>query len=258
MQWTTIVKKEMLEDFRNFKWVWVPLVFILIAIMDPLTTYYMPKIMDAVGGMPDGTVFEMPEVSPYTAIMMSLTEMSMFGVLVAVAITMAVIAGERKSGVAELILVKPVGYFTYILAKWTEKVILILASYIIGMLVSWYYINLLFGEITIGEFVPLVLFYALWLIFVTTLTIFYNTLFKTPGIVISVTIATLLGMHIVYRIFQHKLSWFPNSLSSHIGDMLNSGSIPSELWGASLVTILVSVVLLFASRYVFRTKEMAN
>ncbi|GAE95391.1 hypothetical protein JCM21714_4624 [Gracilibacillus boraciitolerans JCM 21714] len=96
MQWFTIFKKEILEDWRNFKWIWVPLVFIVICIMDPLSTYYLPQIIDAVGGMPEGAVFEVPAVQPEQAIMMSLAELSMFGVLVIVAISMAVIAGGRE------------------------------------------------------------------------------------------------------------------------------------------------------------------
>ncbi|MCT2534402.1 ABC transporter permease [Aquibacillus koreensis] len=258
MQWRTIFAKEMSEDWRNFKWVWVPLVFILIAIMDPITTYFLPKILDSVGGMPDGAVFEMPEVSPVDAIMMSLTELSMFGVLVTVVISMGVISGERKSGVAELVLVKPVGYFTYISSKWAGKLLLVLTSYIIGMLVSWYYVNILFGEITFSDFMSLLFFYGLWLVLVITITIFYNTLFKVPGVVGAVSIGTIIVMSILNQIFSHKLTWFPNSLSSHIGEMLTTGEISGDLWGTSVVIIILVIVLLVSSLFTFRGKEMAG
>lgn len=258
MQWRTIFYKEMLEDWRNFKWIWVPLVFILIAIMDPLSTYYLPKILEAVGGLPDGAVFEIPEVPASAALMMSLSEFSMFGVIVIVAITMGVIAGERKSGVAELILVKPVSYFTYITSKWGEKLLLIWTSYIIGMLFSWYYVNLLFGDISFGAFLQVLFFYGLWLSFVITVTILYNTIFKVPGVVGFVSIATLILMSIINQVFSHKLVWFPNTLSSHIGDLLDSGKISGDLWGTASIIILLIVILLFASLTLFRKKEMAG
>ncbi|MRH44640.1 ABC transporter permease subunit [Aquibacillus halophilus] len=258
MQWKTIFKKEMLEYWRNFKWVWVPLVFILIAIMDPISTYYLPKILDAVGGLPDGAVFEMPEITPVAALMMSLSELSMFGVLVIVLMSMGLIAGERKSGVAELVLVKPVGYFTYISSKWGATLLLVWTSLIIGLLTSWYYVNLLYGDISFGALIQVIFFYGLWLTLVISITTFFNTLFKTPGIVGFLSIATIIVMSIFNQIFSHKITWFPNNLSSHIGDMLDSGSTSGELWGTALVTIIIIVALLFASLLAFRGKEMAN
>ncbi|MGP4042072.1 ABC transporter permease [Gracilibacillus sp. D59] len=258
MQWITIFKKELLEDWRNFKWVWVPLVFVIICIMDPLSTYYLPQILESVGGMPEGAVIEVPEMGPPKAIMLSLTEVSMLGVLVIVAISMAVIAGERKSGVAELVLVKPVSYSTYISAKWAAKILLVFTAYLIGMLTSWYYVNLLFGDLSTTQFTGLFLFYFIWLIFVVSLTIFYNTVVKIPGLVLTLTIVTIMAMSAINQIFSYRLPWFPNSISEHITSMLAEGTVPSDLWGAAAVTLGFSILLMFASNFVLKTKEMAD
>ncbi|CQR47260.1 putative transmembrane protein YxlG [Paraliobacillus sp. PM-2] len=257
MQWRTIFRKEMLEYWRNFSWVWVPIVFIILAIMDPLTTYYMPIILDKVGGLPEGAVFEMPDITAVDAFMMSLSEYSMFGVLVIVLITMGTIAGERKSGVVELILVKPVHYATYITSKWAAKLTVILASTCIGLLTSWYYINLLFGDISFISVIEAIAFYSLWFMLVVTITMFFNCLFKSSGIVFGASIGTLLSLSAIYRVFSHKLTWFPNSLSGHIGEMLQTDTISNTLWGASFVTILCIIVILFISVLIFRKKELA-
>lgn len=255
-----IVKKEHLEYWRNFSWVWVPVVFILLAIMDPLTTHFLPIILDALGGMPDGTIFEIPEVLPPDALMMSLVQFSSFGVLIIVLLTMGTIAGERKSGIAELVLVKPVKYSIYITAKWLAKLTLFLTAFMIAMLVSWYYVNLLFGTITFAELVYVIFFYSIWIIFVVSLTIFYNTIFKKPGLVGAITIATIMVMSLFNSIFAYrlKLTWFPNNLSSYIREMLHSGQIPSELWGTALVAIALSVCLLLLSYLTFQKKELAE
>ncbi|WP_112179942.1 MULTISPECIES: ABC transporter permease [Paraliobacillus] len=257
MQWTIIFKKEMLEYWRNFSWIWVPVVFILLAIMDPLTTYYMPIILDTVGGLPEGTSIEMPDIAAADALMMSLQEFSMFGVLIIVLLTMGTISGERKSGVVELVLVKPVRYSHYISSKWAAKITLILTAYLIGLLASWYYVNLLFGDITILAFIQTFLFYGLWLILVVTITIFYNTLLKTPGLIGALSIGTILSMSAINSIFSHKLTWFPNSLSSHIRQLLHTGEIPTALWGTSFVTVTFIIALLFLSFFTFNKKELA-
>ncbi|MCZ0702843.1 ABC-2 type transport system permease protein [Natronobacillus azotifigens] len=256
-QFMTIMRKEFLEYWRNFSWIWVPVVFIFLSIMDPLTTYYMPIILDSVGGLPEGAVFEIPELPAPEVLMMSLSEISMFGVLIIILLTMGTIAGERKSGIAELVLVKPVKYPIYITAKWLAKIKLFLTAFIIGMLVSWYYVNLLFDTIPFTDWLLTVIFYSFWLVFVVSLTIFYSTLLKNPGLVAAVSVGTLIGMSIINSIFSHHLTWFPNSLSSHILELHKSGSIPSELWGTAFVTIVLSIGLLFLSFFTFQKKELA-
>ena len=254
----TLFQKEMLENWRNKKWIWVPLVFILLAIMDPLTTYYMPQILDAVGGLPEGAILEFPDFSTGEVIMMSLSQLSSLGVLIIVLISMAVIAGERKSGVSELILVKPVSYSNYITAKWTALLLLVLVSFTVGMLGSWYYINILFGELSFKEFLSIVVFYGSWLTLVVSVLIFYNTLVKTPGLVAFLSILTIMSMSAITQVFNHVLEWSPNNISSYILVMLESGEIPSELIGATVVAIVLSIGLLIGSVFVFQSKELAN
>ncbi|WP_077624345.1 ABC transporter permease [Sediminibacillus massiliensis] len=257
MQWITILKKEMLENWRNIKWIWVPLVFVVLSIMDPLSTYYLPQILESVGGLPEGSVFEIPETAPEDALMMSLSQLSFIGVAIVVLISRGMIAGERKSGVAELVLVKPVSYLTYISGKWTAQLALVLTSLFAGLLSSWYYVNLLFGDLSFLSFIRVFCFYGLWMMLVLTVTTFFSALFRSPGLVAFVSLATLAVMSVVKSIFSHILTWYPNNISAQIRDMLAQGSVPEDLWGTSIVTILLIIVLMTAALFVFKGKEMA-
>ncbi|MEN2465214.1 ABC transporter permease subunit [Ornithinibacillus sp. JPR2-1] len=258
MQWMTLFQKELLENWRNKKWIWVPLVMILISIMDPLTTYYLPQIIDSVGGVPEGTTFELPEFAPPEVMMMSLSQLSFLGVLVVVLIAMGTIAGERKSGISELILVKPVHYMNYITAKWASYLLLVWVSLLLALLVSWYYINLLFGTISFSDFLITYIFYGLWLTLVVSLTIFYNTVIKSSGLVLFFTILTIMVMSIVTQIFQHILDWSPNNLSTYIIESISTGELHSELILTGVITLAISIVLILVSGQLFKRKEMAG
>lgn len=258
MQWSVLFKKEMLENWRNFKWVWVPLVFILLSVMDPISTYYLPQIIDSVGGMPEGAVFEMPEMAPADALMMSLSQLSMLGTAVIVLISMGMIAGERKSGVAELVLVKPVSYFGYISAKWAAMLLLVWVALVVGLLASWYYVDLLFGDISFLDVLAVIFFYGLWMSLVVTVNTFFSTLVRTPGLAAFFTITFIVSLSILNQIFGHILEWIPNAISGYLRAMLADGSIPADLWGTSLVTVMLILFLLFASLFVLRKKEMAG
>ncbi|WP_284141562.1 MULTISPECIES: ABC transporter permease subunit [unclassified Virgibacillus] len=258
MQWMSLFEKELLENWRNFKWIWVPLVLVLLSIMDPISTYFMPQIIESVGGLPEGAVFEMPTPTANEAIMMSIAQLSSLGVLVIVLMSMGVIANERKSGVLELLLVKPVRHVNYITAKWTALLLLVWIGLFVGMLGSWYYVNLLFGELSFVAMLQVVFFYGLWLTLVVTLSIFFNTLFKSPGLVAFMTITTIMAMSLITKIFGTYLTWSPNNLASHIHELLLIHEVTRDLAITSLITVVISLVLLIASVYTFKTKEMAN
>ncbi|MFD2043391.1 ABC transporter permease [Ornithinibacillus salinisoli] len=255
MQWMTLFKKELVENWRNKKWVWVPLIIILLSILDPITSYYLPQIIDSVGGFPDGTVLELPDYAPPEVVLMSLGQLSSLGVLIIVLISMGTIAGEKKSGVSELILVKPVSYSNYITAKWTSLFVLVWISLFLGLLASWYYINLLFGDLSFVALLQITFFYGLWLTLVVSISIFYNTLFRTPGIVGFLSIITIMIMSLITKIFNHILEWSPINLSSHIFDMLMTDRISSELIGAACVTVIFSAILVVGSIFTFRAKN---
>lgn len=255
-QFLTVFKKESLESWRNFSWVWVPIVFILLSIMDPLTYYFLPKLMDLVDDIPEGMIFEIPEIPAPDAVMMALIQVSSIGMLIIILLTMGTIAGERKSGVAELILVKPVNHVSYILAKWFAKFSLFFVSFTVGMLINWYYVNLLFGDVGLADIIYLILFYSLWIMFAIALTIFFSTIFKGPGPVAGITIGTLISMSIVSGIVSRWLPWFPNELSTYINDLLHSGTISTDLWGTAFVTVLLTIMFLTGSFLIFRKKKV--
>jgi len=116
-QWFTLLQKELLEMTRNFKWIWVPISFILIGVMDPLSTYYLPQILNTIGDLPEGAVIDIPTPPAPEVLMMSLANYNLLGILIIILTTMGLISGERKSGVAGMILVKPVSYFSFVTAK---------------------------------------------------------------------------------------------------------------------------------------------
>ncbi|MYL50982.1 ABC transporter permease subunit [Halobacillus litoralis] len=256
MQWMTIYKKECLESARNYKWVWVPLVFILFCIMDPLTTYYLPQILESTGGLPEGATFDMPTPPPANVFMMSISQMNTLGVLVIALITMGTIAGERKSGVAELILVKPVSYTNYVTAKWAAHISLVLLSIFVGLLASWYYVQLLFGDISFIYVLITTAFYGVYIIFVLSISLFMNTWTKVPGFVLFLTISILMILNIISSVFSHLLEWSPTKIPSYLPSLLRSGEVETDLWFASLFTIVTIVLLLFGAIQTLKRKEI--
>lgn len=258
MQWRALFQKEVQENWQNKKWVWVPLVIILLTIMDPLSYYYLPQLIDIVGGVPEGSTFDIPEIPSSEIMMMSLSQLSLFGVLIICLLSMGTISGERKSGITEIILVKPISTFNYISAKWCAYALLVSVALFIGLLTSWYYINILYDGFAFVMLIKLFLFYLLWFLFVLTLSFFYNTVLNSPGLVLASTVITLVIMNIFNLIFGHKLTWFPNNLSSHIQEMVAFNEVPTALIGTASILIVLILGLLILSIFSFHKREKVN
>ncbi|MFE4522855.1 ABC transporter permease [Cytobacillus firmus] len=256
-QWLTLFKKEMLEMARNYKWIWVPLTFILIAVKEPLTLYYMPQIIDSLGGLPEGAVIELPVPSAGEAIAASLSQFNTFGVLIIVLITMGIIAGERKSGVAGLILVKPVSYAGFVTAKWTSLMVLIWLSYFLGYFLSWYYVGILFEFIPFADFLQSFFFYGIWLTLIITIVILLNTFIKSPGAVGFISIGIIVIVTLLSTSLSHLLEWSPALLSAYTNTFIMGGNFPDELLPSIIVSVITIALSMLASIAIFKRRELA-
>jgi ABC-2 type transport system permease protein len=244
--------------WRNFKWIWVPITFILLGVSEPLTSYYLPQIIKSVGGLPEGAIFEMPKPTAGAVLASGLNQYSTIGVLVIVLGTMGIIAGERKNGVAAMILVKPVSYLSYVTSKWAGSLLLVWISLFIGYISTWYYTGQLFDWVPIGEFFQSFVLFGLWLSVVLTVTVFLSAALLSPGMAGFISLALAIVVSIISGALSHLLEWSPAQLTSYASALLTIGDLPDDTLPASLTALLLIVVLLWLSVFLFKKKELAS
>lgn len=256
MQWMTIFQKELLQLWRNKQIIWVPLVMILIAIMDPISFYFLPEILELSGSLPEGAVFEVPTLHANDAIMMGLEALSFTGTFIIALISMGTIANERKSGVAEIILTKPIHHINYITAKWFALIIISLLSLLLALIINWYYTNILFGEIAFLTIIKTYIFYLFWFILIVTVAIFFNSFLSKPGIVFALTALVIFSMSLINTLLGHKLTYFPNQLTNHIQIMLETNEISKDLYFTTGIITLIVLILLGSAATIFKFKKL--
>ncbi len=257
-QWLTLFQKEILEMWRNFKWIWVPITFILLGVSEPLTSYYLPQIIKSFGGLPEGSIIDIPPSTAGVVLASGLSQYSTLGVLIIVLGTMGVIAGERKSEVAAMILVKPVSYLSYVTSKWAGSLLLVWFSLFIGYLSTWYYTGQLFDWVPIGEFFQSFVLFGLWLSVVLTVTVFFSAALLSSGMAGFISLALALVVSIISGALSHILEWSPSQLSSYASALLTAGELPDETLPAILIAVFLIVILLWFSVFIFKKKELAS
>ncbi|MBP3040027.1 ABC transporter permease subunit [Bacillaceae bacterium Marseille-Q3522] len=241
-EFVILLKKEMLEMWRSYKFLWMPVLFLILGMMQPLSSYYLPDLLEAFGGLPEGTVLEIPLPSAEEVFVLTLGQFSQVGVIVIVLALMGMFAGERSSGTAVMVLVKPVSYAKYFLAKWAAASMLIIGSYLIGVAAAFYYIDILFTGLPVKEFFLAISIYGLWLLFIVSLTLFFSTLLKRTGAIAAVSLIIIIGQSIVTSVLHDTLSWTPGALSLHAQEMIMG--VSAEGLSGSLISSILLVVLM--------------
>ncbi|MDF2722949.1 MAG: transporter permease [Paenibacillus sp.] len=254
--WTVLYKKEMKELWRSRKWVWVPLVFVLLGISQPVASYYMPDILQAAGGFPEGTVIEIPKPTTAEVLGQTLSQYGTIGVLILVLSLMGVVSAERASGAASLVLVKPVSYASYLTAKWAGAITLIVVSFTLGYISSWYYSEILIGPIESGRAVGSLLLYGAWLVFVTTVTVALSAAMKSGGAIAFLSVGSVFALTLLTGLLERYMRWSPGTLSGHAAAVLKQGEAGPALSIALAATAAACVLMLSAALYAFRRKVM--
>lgn len=255
-QLSTIYRKEIIYFWRSKQFVWLPIVLMIFAVLDALSYYYLPEIIQWSGGLPEGTVFEATSLEAYDAVMMGIDQLSFIGSLIIIAISMGVIAKERQAGLAEIIFTKPIHPATYIMAKWFALITITTFSLFLALLFNWIYVNELFGAIAFQQFLFVFIFYNFWFSLIVTITVFFNSFLSQQGIVFASSAITVFLMSAINMAFGHRLTYFPNQLSIHIKEMLINQEVSKALLVTSAIILLLNLILLMASIFIFKRKKI--
>ncbi|UTR11588.1 ABC transporter permease [Evansella sp. LMS18] len=256
-QWMILFKKEVRESIRNFKWIWIPVVFILLGLTQPVVSYYLPDLLEQFGGLPEGAAAAFPVPTGSQVLAETLGQFSQIGLLVLVLAFMGAVAGERNNGTNIMILVKPVSYASYISAKWAHMVLLALVSFAAGFIFSVYYTFLLIESVPAAHIIQGALVYGLWLTFVMTVVLTLSTIIKSPAAVAFLTFGVTITLSLTSSLLPEIMTWSPGMLSSHSHSFFMNGTGNEGFWLSLMCTILLIAVMLTLAIYVFRKKEMA-
>ncbi|WP_316568716.1 ABC transporter permease subunit [Neobacillus sp. YIM B06451] len=257
-QFLTLLQKEILEMWRNYKWVWVPIVFIILGVQEPLSIYYMPQLIDSLGGLPEGSVIEIPTPSSAEVLVGGIGQYNMFGFIITILLCMSLVAGEVKSGTAAMILVKPVKHGYYIAAKWVGVLLLLWASFFIGYLVTWYYTGLLFDWVPFDSFLGSFFIEGLWLTFIATITLFFSALFNVPGAAGFAGAGIVIILSLVSSSLAHLLEWSPGMLPTYASSYLLEDGLKQDGSMTIVLTAVILAILLFLAMRIFKNKELAD
>ncbi|MBU9721753.1 MULTISPECIES: ABC transporter permease [Bacillaceae] len=256
--WLILFKKEFKESLRNFKWLWIPLVLILLGIMQPVTSYFLPDILESFGDLPEGAILNFPVPTAAQVLAETIGQFNQIGVLIIVLAFMGIITGERNKGTNVMVLVKPVPFSTYITTKWVHMSLLMISAFLLGFLIALYYTFELIGTVPMSHVFKGMLVYCLWLLFITSILLLFSVLFNSTAAVAALTLGTTITLSLLSSLTPKLMAWSPGMLVSHTFRFFETGSAGDGFWLAAIITAVIIFISLVASTYIFKNKEVVS
>jgi ABC-2 type transport system permease protein len=244
----TLLRKELLEQWRTYRFLVVVAVLLLFGLTSPLIARYVPDIIRSLGGI-EGLDQIIPTPTTADAIGQYLKNCVQFGVILALLVPMGAIVGEKDRGTAAMVLSKPVSRASFLLAKFVVAAAVFLVGILLAALGGYYYTGVLFEWLNVGQFAFLNLLFWLNLLVYLALTMLASTLARSTVAAGGIGFGLFMVMWIAGAIPQVG-QYLPDALQGW--GMRAALGLPGDpAWGALgvsaglIVAALVGAVLIF-------------
>ena len=142
------LRKELRELWRTRKLLIVWVVLVAFGLMSPLIARLLPDLLKSMGEEQTNVQIIFSEPTVRDAIDQFISNMTQFGLLLAVLLSFGTIVGERERGQATLVFPHPLPRETFVLAKFAALAILFGSGLLLGAVADYLYTVLLFERQT--------------------------------------------------------------------------------------------------------------
>ena len=196
MSFWVALRKEMLEQWRSYRLLIVLAVLLVFGLLSPLLAKLTPEIVRL---MPEGEEIAafIPPPSVEDAVTQYVKNVSQFGVVLALLMTMGVVAQEKERGTAALMLVKPMSRGTFLGAKLAALALNFAVSIAMAGLAAYYYTLILFEPPTFSSWLALNGLMFLFLLVYVSLTLLASTLTSSQAVAGGLAFAGMIALSIL-------------------------------------------------------------
>jgi ABC-2 type transport system permease protein len=253
MNFGTVFRKEIQEQWRTYRFLIVAAVFAAFGLASPLLAKFTPEMLKAIPGVPAELLAAIPAPTITDAITQYVKNMSQFGILLALLVTMGVVVQEKERGTAAFFLTRPVSRETFLLAKFAALTVTFIISLALAAIGCWYYTLVLFAPLAWGPFLALNgLMLVVFLVYMA-LALLASTLARTNGVAVGLAVMALIligGIGALPSIGEY----LPGRLFSWGTTMLLGGK--AMAWPAFGISLGIIGVALLAACLIFRRQEV--
>lgn len=256
-QFTVLAKKEFMQMVREMKVFWLPLVFIFLGVTQPLMNYYLPEILEMLGGVQGITIDPSMTIESGSEVLASTlgSQYDQLGIMIIVISIMGIIQSDKASGVLAFILTRPVKEGAYIGGKIFSNYLFVAFSIKVGYIISYIYTYFLFTEVPFTHVIIALLYYLIWALFIVSFTTMISTIFNSQGVIALISIVFILGCRVIVGLNPVLDNINPASMSNYAMELLVLGTLnTSVIWSVFITLILSTLAFYISNIWIARKK----
>jgi ABC-2 type transport system permease protein len=249
----TLLFKEWREQWRTWRGVILVAVLVISGLISPLLAYYTPVLLRSVPGMPPGFADLIPDPTVADAIGQYLKNVSQFGVLLIVILSMGSVAQEIERGTAAMLLARPVRRSALVLSKWLVWSAVLALGLALSAFLDAVYTWILFEPLPFLEFVQLNLLLFVFFNVFLSVSLLASSLARTQAVAAGAAFGGL-ALLLVLGSLPRLGDFMPNQLNAW-GVALMLGN-PDSAWGALWVSLGIIIAALVAACWRLEKEEI--
>jgi len=247
--------KEVSEILRTWRLYVVPGIMLFFGITSPIIAEVTPSLLSGMASSEaQNIVIEIPPATTVDAYLQwsnNATQIALFALLITVA---GAIAGERRSGTAQLVLTKPVSRTAMVMAKMVSNWLLVLVTALISAAACVGVTSFMFDSKLVAEFVALVALWFLLACFMIAVAVTLSVLLKSQAGAAGAGLGIYFVMSVL-ALWTVARDYTPAGLMG-LGDRIITGAEdPSVLWPV-VSTVFGIVVLSAFACWAFNRQEL--
>ncbi|GMK41329.1 hypothetical protein PCCS19_43850 [Paenibacillus sp. CCS19] len=251
-----MLSKELRELVSSLKILYIPIVFTLLTITQPITMKMLPSLLKNTSGLPEGTIIQIPEPTVIEVMGSLLPKFGSLGSIIIILIIMGEIAGERASGVMAMVFAKPISYVGYFAAKLLAGSLLVIGSLFAGMIISTYYTEIMFGKVDWLDTLLGTLLYVPYILLAVSITLCCSASMKSQVGAGGVAFVLFLGLTMVP---QYLGSFLSDVSPSHLADTASQvimNNADTQIVAPLVGTLVLCAVFITAGMLLLRRQEV--
>jgi ABC-2 type transport system permease protein len=246
------LRKEWMEQRRTHRLLAVVVVLLVFGLTSPLTARYAPEFIKL---LPNGAAMArlIPPPTIADAIAQYLKNISQFGVILAILVTMGAVAQEKERGTAAMMLVKPLPRGTFLGAKFAALATTFALGVAVAGVAGWYYTMLLFQAPDPARWLALNALVLVYVLVHVAITLLCSVVTRSQAAAGGLAVALLVALGLVGAL-PGVGAYLPGQLPGW-GRGVMVGA-PGAHWAALGVSVAIIAAALVGAWRLFERQEL--
>jgi ABC-2 type transport system permease protein len=253
MNFKALVTKEFTEILRTYKIYVIPVIFLIFGLISPIIAKVMPELFES---MVTEFTIEIPPPTWKDAFSQFFKNLTQMGILAVILTNIGIVADEKSRGTVWLVLSKPVSRHAFVLSKLVATLGLVLASLTLSYIACLYNTSVLFPDVEIGLTLRATLIFAVYMIFITSLTIFASTITSSNIAAGGISILGLFFISILPSLHRVFAEYSPGALTGMMNNIITGTTSFQDATWAMILTLIISIGLIILGSLVFSKQEL--